>query len=252
MGGFVNITSGVGQQSDSGGTVIQTADAGIVGVSGDMLIQTGTSTGGNTGTVAFSTGDAFVGQGGHITLAVGRGDSHDGGDIALSAGLTDAPFASGGGITLQAASHVYSQDEGVVGPIDILSGDAAGAGGGYINIQVGEGSGTLNGGAVSIAVGPTNGTLDGGSVFVAAGPSGHDNDGRQAGRRRVRHGWRLPDPVGRLHPAAHGHQHVNLVWKHGDPHGQRGQGRRVWPPRHPHWHVFIRQHGHRDHHDRHR
>ena len=59
------------------------------GVSGDMEMTTGSTTGG-TSDINMTSGKSTGGKGGTITLSVGDGDTGVGGDVNINAGMTSA------------------------------------------------------------------------------------------------------------------------------------------------------------------
>ena len=91
-GGSVSISTGASVLTSSGNFLITSANAGSIGVSGDLDLRTGTATLGSSGEIALSTGAG----GGNIDVLVGDASSGNGGRVALIAGLTSS-FASRGG-----------------------------------------------------------------------------------------------------------------------------------------------------------
>ena len=70
---------------------------GMLEVSGMMILGTGSSSIGGTGSLALSTGASKHGSGGSITVKVGDGQSGEGGDILMNAGHS-ADALSGGSV----------------------------------------------------------------------------------------------------------------------------------------------------------
>ena len=88
---------------------MRTTDAGLSGVSGNIDIITGTSSGGATGSVTISTGAATNAQGGDINLFVGMGDELNGGNIQLVAGTSTAQAHSGGFVRIKGGDGANTQ-----------------------------------------------------------------------------------------------------------------------------------------------
>jgi len=88
---------------------MRTTDAGLSGVSGNIDILTGTSSGGATGSITISTGPATNAQGGDINLLVGMGDEMDGGNIQLVAGTSTAQAHSGGFVRIKGGDGANTQ-----------------------------------------------------------------------------------------------------------------------------------------------
>jgi hypothetical protein len=86
-----------------------TSDAGSSGVSGDITIVTGTSSGGKSGSITLSSGAARDAQAGDISIFVGNGDQNSGGSIYLTAGLSSAEAESGGRVVIQGGEGANTQ-----------------------------------------------------------------------------------------------------------------------------------------------
>ena len=101
-------------ESSSGQVEITTPNAGIVGLSGDIMLSTGSASGGNSGMLLLSSGDASAGAGGELFLSVGSGGGGDGGDIRVTAGETTDEASAGGDVLLLAGegSNIFSIDGG--------------------------------------------------------------------------------------------------------------------------------------------
>ena len=56
-GGLISLASGYGKASSSGNIVLQSANAGTLGVSGTVSLKTGTSSFGNSGAISLTTGN---------------------------------------------------------------------------------------------------------------------------------------------------------------------------------------------------
>ena len=78
-------------------------NAGVKGVSGELMFSTGTTTCGASGDISIGTGTASAGDGGDISIVVGDGNVLDGGHIYLYAGKSNADGtkdATGGSISM--------------------------------------------------------------------------------------------------------------------------------------------------------
>ena len=95
--------SGFGTESTSGSIIIRTLNAGTAGVSGELMLSTGTTSSGASGDISIGTGTASTGDGGDISIVVGDGNVLDGGHIYMYAGKSNAlgtAHATGGSISL--------------------------------------------------------------------------------------------------------------------------------------------------------
>merc|ERR550514_286175 len=63
-GGSISMISGFGTKSTSGTIIIRTLNAGIAGVSGELMLSTGTTSTGASGDISIGTGTASTGDGG--------------------------------------------------------------------------------------------------------------------------------------------------------------------------------------------
>jgi hypothetical protein len=106
-----------------------------------MLLKTGTTTAGNSGSYTVTTGAAVGGAGGTISMTVGTGNSGNGGDLSLTAGATSASGGTGGDVYIRggAASAVGGSTGG---DVNLISG-ASNAGNGKIKLEAGTHSFTL-------------------------------------------------------------------------------------------------------------
>merc|ERR1719478_1489527 len=94
-GGSISMISGFGTKSTSGTIIIRTLNAGIAGVSGELMLSTGTTSTGASGDISIGTGTASTGDGGDISIVVGDGNVLDGGHIYLYAGKSNAAASTG-------------------------------------------------------------------------------------------------------------------------------------------------------------
>ena len=65
-GGSISIRSGFSTESCSGTIIIRTLNAGTLGVSGELMFSTGTTSCGGSGSISIGTGTASEGDGGDI------------------------------------------------------------------------------------------------------------------------------------------------------------------------------------------
>ena len=75
-----------------------------------MLLDTGTSSFGNTGMIKVHTGNSTSGHGGDIQLLVGSGDLGNGGDAIVVAGNTTERSSVGGRVVISAGSGTSKPD----------------------------------------------------------------------------------------------------------------------------------------------
>ena len=115
-GGAVLIASGMGRSLTSGEVVVRSEMSGPGGVSGRVLVQTGTSCAGDSGGISLVTGQSTSGAGGDIQLLVGEGDTNDGGNVLVGAGETTDDFSTGGFVSV-AAGLGSSSAGGAGGPL---------------------------------------------------------------------------------------------------------------------------------------
>jgi hypothetical protein len=80
------LETGYSLLSSSGSISLATANAGSTGVSGNVVLSTGTSSFGNLGCMLLETGQTTAGHAGTIDFSVGEGDSGEGGHITVTAG----------------------------------------------------------------------------------------------------------------------------------------------------------------------
>ena len=93
-GGKVRLFSGYSEATSGGNSWIQTANGGSSGVSGTIVLSTGRSQGsGKTGDIMIGSGTATGGKGGDVIVTVGSGAANAGGDLFLSAGTTGGSAA---------------------------------------------------------------------------------------------------------------------------------------------------------------
>jgi hypothetical protein len=105
---------GASVESSSGQVEILTPNAGVIGVSGDITLSTGSASVGNSGTLFFSSGDSSAGAGGELSFAVGTGRGGDGGTVRVTGGETADEASTGGDVLFLAGegSNTYSIDGG--------------------------------------------------------------------------------------------------------------------------------------------
>jgi hypothetical protein len=99
-GGSISLTSGAGTATSSGSIPLTTDSGGPSGVSGAILLSTGSS----GRRLKVVTGQAPSGSAGSITLSVGSGDK-TGGTVAISAGPSSGTSQTGGAVTSALALH---------------------------------------------------------------------------------------------------------------------------------------------------
>ncbi len=171
IGGSVEIQSGRSYSSDSGALKLSTADAGWLGSSGAIELQTGSGARKPSGGINLSTGDSLGGAGGDIVLAVGNGDTGDGGNIAFAAGNSSAKGSKGGHVSIM----------GGVGTNTDKSAPIGGGNGGSVFVGGGGSNGmhpTLNaGGNVEVTAGSAAAGR-GGSVVLQSGSSSLGSSGK--------------------------------------------------------------------------
>jgi hypothetical protein len=168
------LTSGDKYTSELG-AILRVATQANAGATDQIIIESGTATGGNSGAVNITTG---IGNStGGIALTTGNASVGDSGGIAISVG--NAP-ANGGVLMLSAGSSTTSGDGG---DVTFTAGSGAGASGsgGYMNLSSGYATG-LNGsgGEFTVNSGPggnATGTGTGGYVDISAGDSVDGNAG---------------------------------------------------------------------------
>ena len=108
-GSSINFTTGYNPSTSSGAFRVQTADAGVIGNSGEISLRTGQTTNGNSGSILFETGSTETGEGGMILLKVGSSklDNH-GGDVEVEAGDAKDEYKSGGYVDIAAGDGTHS------------------------------------------------------------------------------------------------------------------------------------------------
>ena len=81
----MNVGSGYSEELNSGSVLIQTANGGSEGSSGQIELTTGTAGTGNSGTINIASQDSQEGQSGDVQVGVGAGDGVAGNlDVRLS------------------------------------------------------------------------------------------------------------------------------------------------------------------------
>ena len=118
-GGSVSITTGFSTYLSSGPMLLQTANAGTGGVSGLLVLSTGTASIGTSGGLYVGTGTSNSGASGQLSISTGASTCGDSGTITVSVG------ASTGGST------------NVGGSVNIVAGDTQGTYGGSISLSTG-------------------------------------------------------------------------------------------------------------------
>ena len=116
-GGSISIRSGYSLLRSSGTIQIRTLNAGTLGVSGELMFSTGTTSCGSSGSISIGTGTASLGKGGDITIKVGDGNTLDGGHISVFAGKTDArgdTGATGGSISIRSGFSTESSSGTII------------------------------------------------------------------------------------------------------------------------------------------
>ena len=68
----------MGMATSSGSVVVSTSNAGVSGVSGDLLLDTGSVHVGDSGSIDIVSGSSASGSGGSIAISVGFGDGSRG------------------------------------------------------------------------------------------------------------------------------------------------------------------------------
>jgi hypothetical protein len=93
LGGSITISSGAGMAKSSGSVAVSTSNTGTAGVSGDLSLNTGTASIGDSGPLDTRSGLSVSGSGRSIAISVGLGTGIGG---AFSAAAGDLPGAAGG------------------------------------------------------------------------------------------------------------------------------------------------------------
>ena len=88
QGGHVSVVSGSSVSSKSGNILIKTESGGTIGPSGNLIMQTGNTSLGDTGAVELTYGAGSSGKEEKIYFSVRSSDSGAGGMIKMGAGLT--------------------------------------------------------------------------------------------------------------------------------------------------------------------
>ena len=118
-GGIVSITTGFSTYLSSGPMWLQTANAGTGGVSGLLVLNTGTASIGTSGALYVGTGTSYSGASGQLSVTTGASICGDSGTITVSVG------ASTGGST------------NLGGSVNVVAGDTEGIYGGSISLSTG-------------------------------------------------------------------------------------------------------------------
>merc|ERR1712072_1675668 len=173
-GGSISIISGFGTQSTSGTIIIRTLNAGVKGVSGELVFSTGTTTTGASGDISIGTGTASTGDGGDISIVVGDGNVLDGGHIYMYAGKSNAAAstgATGGSISIISGFGTQSTSGTII--IRTLNAGVKGVSG---ELMFSSGT-TSNGasGSISIGTGTTTGSGESGDIHVHVGKTTKEN-----------------------------------------------------------------------------
>merc|ERR1712167_140071 len=164
-GGSISMISGFGTKSTSGTIIIRTLNAGVAGVSGELMFSTGTTTTGASGDISIGTGTASTGDGGDISIVVGDGNVLDRGHIYLYAGKSNAAAstgATGGSISIISGFGTQSTSGTII--IRTLNAGVKGVSG-----ELMFSSGTTSNGAsasISIGTGTTTGSGESGDIHV--------------------------------------------------------------------------------------
>lgn len=101
VGGNVVMTSGSGSNGNCGNVVISTADSDAAPSSGSILLQTGVSNAGDSGTLSLVMMQSTQGRARGISMRVGSGDVETGGDITVNAGNSSHASGVGGFVVLR-------------------------------------------------------------------------------------------------------------------------------------------------------
>merc|ERR1712167_300039 len=164
-GGSISMISGFGTKSTSGTIIIRTLNAGVAGVSGELVLSTGTTSNGASGSIRIGTGTASGGDAGDISIVVGDGNVLDGGHIYMFAGKSNADgtaHATGGSISMISGFGTKSTSGTII--IRTLNAGVKGVSG---ELMFSSGT-TSNGasGSISIGTGTTTGSGESGDIHV--------------------------------------------------------------------------------------
>ncbi len=97
LGGFINISSGIGRATSLGSVAVSTSNAGNAGVLGDLSWNNGAECVGDSGALGIWSGSSASGLGGIIEISVGLGTSI-GGAFSVTAGNLSG--AAGGDLSI--------------------------------------------------------------------------------------------------------------------------------------------------------
>lgn len=174
--GTVTIFSGAqtDQTNSTGNVQVFSSDAGSTFASGSVVVQTGASVDGVSGTISMNSGNSSgAGNSGDINMSSGgAGASGQTGNLNIGSGINTGSSSSGA-LTLFTGASANSAS----GIISILSGATAGAGNsGEIDIDTGSPSGGGASGAISILTGQVTAAVLSGGITLATG-GGVSTDG---------------------------------------------------------------------------
>ena len=126
-GGSIHFATGFSEKRSSGAFSVRTSDAGKIGASGFISLNTGMTTQGDSGSFAMGTGDAKKGRGGDFRIKIGT-STMDGGGIYMNAGEATARGQTGGNIAIGAGegSNAHRWEGGKGGSISLYGGAAKG------------------------------------------------------------------------------------------------------------------------------
>ena len=118
-GGTVTMTTGYSTFLSSGAMFLQTANAGTGGVSGQLVLSTGTASIGTSGSVYLGSGTSNSGASGLLSITTGASVCGDSGTITVSVGASTAGTTNSGG------------------SVNVVAGDTEGTYGGSISLSTG-------------------------------------------------------------------------------------------------------------------
>ena len=157
--------SGFGTASSSGSVIIRTLNAGVSGVSGELVFSTGTTSNGASGSIRIGTGTASGGDAGDISIVVGDGNVLDGGHIYMYAGKSNGASstgATGGSISMISGFGTESSSGSVI--IRTLNAGVQGVSG-ELMLQTGNAPAGKSPGSITLKTGTSGSNVRGNILF---------------------------------------------------------------------------------------
>ena len=143
QGGSFSLLSGASPPTFSGNINIKSSNAGTVGTSGCVDINSGIIHTGRSGSISAATGQSHEAKAGDISISNGEGDTGDGAMVTITVGrTTDISIKDGGNIVLTLSSdgdiQLLTGTSGSGGVVSIVGGAAVAVpGGGDVKLQSG-------------------------------------------------------------------------------------------------------------------